>query len=73
MSRYVGPLGEELASFTMSNQFLSVSDCDWPVKTCPESLPDQCSGSGVVATGPSMYVIQELDAIILGYAFQQDF
>jgi len=57
MSRYVGPLGEELASFTMSEQFLSVDDYGWPVKTCSEGLPDQCSRGGVVATGPSMYVI----------------
>jgi len=69
MSRYVGPLGEELASFTMSDQFLGVGDCGWPVKTCSESLPDQCSRSGVVATGADVYVIQKLDAIILGYAF----
>jgi len=53
----MGPLGKELASFTMSDQFLSVSDCSWLVKTCSESLPDQCSGGGVIATGPGMDVI----------------
>jgi len=57
MSRYVGPLGEELASFSMPDQFLGVGDCGWPVKTCSEGLSDQCSRGGVVATGSSMYVV----------------
>jgi hypothetical protein len=61
----VGPLGEELASFIVSDQFLGVGNCGWPVKTCSESLPDQCSGSSVVAARPGVYVVQKLDAIIL--------
>jgi len=73
VSRYVGLLGEELAPFTVLYQFLGVRDCGWSVKTCSESLPDQCFGSGVVATGPGVYVIQKPDAVILGYAFQQYF
>jgi len=69
----VGPLGKELASFTMSDQFLGVGDRGWPVKTYSEGLPDQCSGGRVVAAGSGVYVIQELDAAILGYAFEQHF
>jgi len=65
----MGPLGEKLASFTMSDQFFYVGDRGWPV----ESLPDQCSGGCVVAAGSGVYVVQELDAIILGYAFEQHF
>jgi len=57
VSRYVGLLGEELASFTMLDQFFGVDDCSWPVKACSESLPDQCSRCGVVAIGPGVYVI----------------
>jgi len=57
MSGYMGPLGEELAPFAMPDQFLGVGDCGWPVKTYSKSLSDQCSRVGVVATGPSMYVI----------------
>jgi len=57
MSRYVSPFGKELAPFTMTDQLLSVSDCGWPVKTYSESLSDQCSRGGVVAKGPSVYVI----------------
>jgi hypothetical protein len=53
----MGPLGEELAPFAMPDQFLGISDCGWPVKTCSESFFDQCSRGGVVAIGPSMYVI----------------
>jgi len=40
MSRYVGQLGEELASFAMPDQLLGVGDCSWPVKTYSEGLPD---------------------------------
>ena len=53
----MGLLGKELASFTMPDQFLSAGDCGWPVKTYSEGLPDQSSGGGVVATGPSLYVV----------------
>jgi len=53
----VGPFGEELASFTMSDQLFCVGDRDWPVKTCSESLPDQRSGGSMVATGSGMYVV----------------
>jgi len=53
----VGPLGKELASFTVSDQFLGVGDRGWPVKACSEGLHDQCSGGSVVAAGPGVYVI----------------
>jgi len=53
----VGPLGKELASFTMSDQFLGIGDRSWPVKTYSEGLPDQCFGGSVVAAGPGVYVI----------------
>ena len=65
MSRYVGPFGEELASLTMSDQFFCVGDRGWPVKTCSESLPDQRFGGSVVAARSGMYVVEELDAIVL--------
>ena len=58
MSRYVGPFGKELASFAMSDEFLGVNDCSWPIKTCSKSLSDQCSRGGMVAAGSSMYVIE---------------
>jgi len=51
------PFGEELTPFAMLDQLLGVGDCGWPVKICSESLCDQCSRGGVVATGPSVYVI----------------
>jgi len=57
VSRHVGPLGKELASFGVSDQFLGIGDRGWPVGTCSEGLLDQCSGSGVVAAGPGVYVI----------------
>ena len=57
VSRHVGPLGKELASFTMSYPFLGVGDRSWPVKTYSEGFPDQCSGGRVVAAGPGVYVI----------------
>jgi len=57
VSRHVGPFGKELASFAVSDQFLSVGDRGWLVKTYSEGLPDQCSGGSVVAAGPGMYVI----------------
>ena len=57
----------------MSDQFLGVGDRGWPVKTCSEGLPDQCSGGRLVAAGSGVYVIQELDAVTLGYAFEQHF
>jgi len=57
MGRYVGPFGEELASFAMSDQLLAVGDCGWPIETCSEGLSDQCSRGGVVAVGSNMYVI----------------
>ena len=63
----------ELASFAMSDQFFYVGYRGWPVKTCSESLPDQCSGGCVVAVGSGVYVVLELDAIILGYTFEQHF
>jgi len=57
----------------MLDQFFCVGDRSWPVKTRSESLPDQCSGGRVVAAGSGVYVVQELDAIILGYTFEQHF
>jgi len=66
----VGPFGKELAPFTMTDQLLSVSYCGWPVKTSSESFSDQCFRGGVVATGSSVYVFQQLEAIVLSYAFQ---
>jgi hypothetical protein len=57
----------------MSDQLFCVGDRGWPVKTCSESFPDQRSGGSMVAAGSGMYVVSELDAIILGYAFEQHF
>jgi len=57
MSRYVDPLGEELAPFTMPDQLLGVGDCGWPVKIFSESLSDQRSRSSMIAIGPSVYVV----------------
>jgi len=51
------PLGEELTSFAMPDQFLGIGDCGWPVKAYSEGLSNQCSRGGVVAAGSSMYVI----------------
>jgi hypothetical protein len=57
----------------MPNQFFCVADRGWPVKTCSESLSDQRSRCGVIAAGSSVYVFQELNTIILGYALEQYF
>ena len=69
----MGPLGKEQASFAVSDQFLGVGNRGWPVKACSKGLPDQCSGGCVVAVGSGVYVVLELDAIILGYTFEQHF
>jgi len=69
----VGPFGEELTSLTMSDQFFCVGDRGWPVKACSKSLPDQRSGGSMVAAGSGVYVVEELDAIVLRDAFKQHF
>jgi len=69
----VGPFSEELTSLAVWDQFFGVVDRGWPVKTCSESFPDQRSGGSVVAAGSGMYVVEEFDAIILGYALEQQF
>jgi hypothetical protein len=73
MSRYVNYFGEELATFTMSNQLFSVGYYRRPVKPCSEILSDQRSRGCVVSAGSGMYVHEQLDAVVLGDALHQYF
>jgi hypothetical protein len=53
-------LGEELTTFTLSNQVLSVSQGGGLVETRPKGFSHQICGGCVVAAFPTMDLLQEL-------------
>jgi hypothetical protein len=56
----------ELAPLTTPHNALQVGDRRGPVETLSEGLFDECSWSGMVTTGASVYFLQQLTALISG-------
>ena len=53
----MSPLSEELTTLTSPDKLLGVGHSRRLVKSCSESLSNQCLGGYVVATGSSVYVV----------------
>jgi hypothetical protein len=64
LRREVSLLSVELAPFTVPHDVLGVRDCCGPIKTLSESLLDKCSRTDVVTAGASIYLLQQLTALI---------
>jgi hypothetical protein len=64
LRREVGLSSVELAPLTAPHDVLGVCDCCGPIETLSESLPDKCPRTGVVTAGASMYLLQQLVALI---------
>jgi hypothetical protein len=68
LSRCVYLLCVELARFTGLYQLGCILEGGWPVKAMPEGLTDQCAGSRMTSTVPSMDLHEQLMALLLGDA-----
>jgi hypothetical protein len=69
----VNPFGEELATFTMLYQLFGVGYSGWPIKPYSKSLSDQRSRSYMIATGTSVYFVEQLNTVVLGNALHEYF
>jgi hypothetical protein len=73
MGWHVNSFREKLKNCVVSNKFLYISYCGWPVKTCTERFTDQCLRCGMITTGARMYFFQEFNTVFLLNALHQYF
>jgi hypothetical protein len=66
-------LGKKLTPLTMMDQLLCISDGRGPIKPCSKSLANQSSQSSMVATGASIYLLQNLHPFFLRDALLKQF